>query len=267
MIDKKMAIDLTGKTAVVFGGSRGLGAAITTQFAKCGAKVYFAARTESELKALKAELDKEGYETTYGVVDVGVYSQVEAFIKKAADETGKVEIVVDNAGVLVTAGLLEATDEEIQGLLHSNLMGCHNVDKAAILYMKNAGIKGKICNTASFTGRRAFDGFFHYGMTKAAILYLTQAYAFTAAPWGINVNAVNPGIIRTKMWNRILDEAEAAGLEREAAWADYQKKYIPQGHAQTPEDIAYGTVFLCSDYANDITGQALGVDGGCAMGF
>ena len=116
---------------------------------------------------------------------------------------------------------------------------------------------GKIVTTTSFAGRRDLPhglGFGHYGMTKAAVNYITQSAAFAGADYNINVNAVGPGIVLTKMWEDILDTAEKEGKNRKEVWNEYIKTYIPLARgAQTHEDIGYMMVFLCSKYADHIT--------------
>ena len=125
---------------------------------------------------------------------------------------------------------------------------------------------GKIVTTTSFAGKRDLPhglGFGHYGMTKAAVNYITQSAAFAGADYNINVNAVGPGIVLTKMWEDILDTAEKEGKNREEAWKEYLKTYIPLARgAQTSEDIGYMMLFLCSKFADHITGQIIYVDGG-----
>ena len=156
--------------------------------------------------------------------------------------------------------------EEIKKLIDVNLMGVNNGCQSAIRRMKKYH-HGKIVNTSSFAGRHALEaGFAHYGMTKAGVIYLTQAAAYTGADENINVNAVCPGIIRSQMWETILDSYAKAGQDRETAWRDSLKRFIPLARGdQKAEDIAYGVLFLCSKYADHITGQSLNIDGGAAM--
>lgn len=119
-------------------------------------------------------------------------------------------------------------------------MGVDNGCKAAIHRMRDAGIEGKIVNISSFAGRRAMRaGFAHYGMSKSAVIYLTQAAAYAAAPFNINVNCICPGIIRTDMWEQILDSMTADGSDREVAWKNSLNTFIPLARGdQRPEDIA-----------------------------
>ena len=262
-----MKLDFTGKTAVIFGASRGIGEAIATEIARAGAIVYLAARSEKSGLGVKEKLETEGLHAEACVADVIKYEDVDAVLCRAIRETGRLDIVVNNAGIVCLSSFLDATQEEIHDLININLMGANNGCQAAIKHMIELEISGKIVNTASFAGRHALQaGFSHYGMTKAGVIYLTQAAAYAGAPYNINVNAVCPGIIRSKMWETILDSYVDNGLDRETSWKDSLKTFIPLARGdQKAEDIAYTVAFLCSEYADHITGQSINVDGGAAM--
>ena len=163
--------------------------------------------------------------------------------------------------------LIVEDDPAISKLIDTNLMGANNGCQAAIKQMIKLGTPGKIVNTSSFAGRQAMkEGFAHYGMTKAGVIYLTQAAAYAGAPYNINVNAVCPGIIRSDMWESILDSYVESGLDREESWKESLKHFIPLARGdQKAEDIAYTVAFLCSEFADHITGQSINVDGGAAM--
>lgn len=261
-----MKINLQGQTAVVYGAGRGIGEAIATELAKAGATVYVADLIKSNCDHVVEQLAKNGYKGIAVECDVGKYDQVDAVMERAERETGKLDIVINNAGIVTLGSFLDTTQEEIAKLINVNLMGTSNGLQAAIRRMQKYN-HGKIVSTASFAGRHAMkEGFAYYGMTKAAIIYLTQAAAYAGADYNINVNSVCPGIIRTPMWEKILDSYVEAGLDRESSWKDSLKHFIPLERGdQKPEDIAYAVMFLCSEYADHITGQALNVDGGASM--
>ncbi len=262
-----MKIDFSGKTAVVFGAGRGIGEAIAREIASAGAKVYIADLIKENSNGVCENLRAAGFQAEACEVDVTNFESVDAVFVKAIEETGRLDIVVNNAGIVGLKSFLDTDREEIRRLFEVNTMGINNGCQAAIKHMIELGQSGKIVNVASFAGRHALkQGFSHYGMTKAAVIYLTQAAAFTGAPYNINVNSVCPGIIRTPMWEKILDNYENSGLDREASWKESLKTFIPLERGdQKPEDIAYTVVFLCSEYADHITGQALNVDGGASM--
>ena len=261
-----MNIDFTSKTAVVFGAGRGIGQAIALELAKAGAKVYIADLVLENCEAVKKDLIQLGYKAEAMAVDVSNYEQIDAVLEKAESETGRLDIVINNAGIVTLDSFLDTPIEDIEKLIKVNLLGANNGCQAAIKRMKKYN-GGKIVNTSSFAGRRALkQGFGHYGMTKAAVIYLTQAAAFAGADNNINVNAVCPGIIRSAMWEKILDNYENHGVDKETAWKESLKTFIPLARGdQKAEDIAYTVMFLCSEYANHITGQALNVDGGASM--
>lgn len=262
-----MEIRFDGKTAVVFGGSRGIGKAIAVELAKAGATLYIASRQLANAVQTCDELKALGYNAVAEAVEVTDYAQVDGFLEKAQKETGQLDIVINNAGIVGTTPYLDATPEEIQRLFDVNVMGVNHGCQAAIKRMIPAE-GGKIVNIASFAGRRAMRaGFAHYGMSKSAVIYLTQAAAYAASPYNINVNAVCPGIIRTDMWEQILDAMlEGNDRDREEVWKESLDTFIPLARGdQKPEDIAYTILFLCSTYADHITGQSVNVDGGGSM--
>jgi len=262
-----MKIDLSGKTAVIFGASRGIGEGIATVIANSGATVYVSSRSTRNCEAMRDKLKAGGYKAECCAADVSSYEEVDKVLRKAISETGRLDIVVNNAGIVCLSSFLEATQSEIMDLINVNLMGANNGCQAGIKHMIELGISGKIVNTASFAGRHALQaGFSHYGMTKAGIIYLTQAAAYAGAPYNINVNSVCPGIIRSDMWESILDSYVSNGMDREESWKESLKTFIPLARGdQKAEDIAYTVAFLCSEYADHITGQSINVDGGAAM--
>ncbi len=261
-----MNIDLKGQTAVVYGAGRGIGEAIATELAKAGATVYVADIMDENCEHVVAELKKQGYDGVAVKCDVSKYSDVDAVMERAESETGRLDIVINNAGIVTLGSFLETTHDEINRLINVNLIGTSNGLQAAVRRMQKYN-HGKIVSTASFAGRHAMkEGFAYYGMTKAGIIYLTQAAAYAGANYNINVNSICPGIIRTPMWEKILDSHVEAGQDRETSWKENLKHFIPLERGdQKPEDIAYAVLFLCSKYADHITGQALNVDGGASM--
>ena len=243
-----MEIDLSGQTAVVFGSGKGIGAVVSEQLAQAGAMVYLASRTEANCIKVMEKITENGGKASAAACDVSDIEQVNEVLQKAEEETGRLDIVINNAGIDCVTPFVECSQEEIMRVIMTNQMGVNNGLQCALRRMKKYG-----------------HGFGHYGMTKAAVNYLTQTAAFAGADYNINVNAVGPGIVKTKMWEDILDTDEADGKNREQTWEEYQKKYIPLARgAQSHEDIGYMMLFLCSKYADSITGQVIYVDGGAS---
>lgn len=261
-----MNIRFDGKVAVVFGAAGGIGEAIVTLFAEGGAIVYIADYNLENAKKISEKLNALHYKTKPVKVDVSKDSEVNAVIKLVVAENNKIDIVVNNAGIVGLNSYLETTSEEFKRLLDVNLIGVDNGTKAALAEMIKQN-DGKIVNVSSFAGRHALEsGFAHYGITKAGVIYLSQAAAYAGAPYNVNVNSICPGIIRSPMWEEILDSFEKGGLDRETSWKENLKRYIPLARGdQKAIDIAYSVAFLCSEYADHISGQALNVDGGASM--
>ncbi len=261
-----MDINLSGQTAVVYGAGRGIGEAIVKQLAEVGANVYIADLILENCEHVRDKLLKLGYKAHAVACDVSKIEEVDAVLKFAEEQTNRLDIVINNAGIVRLDSFLDTSQEDIKRLVDVNIMGANNGCQCAIRRMKKYN-QGKIVNTSSFAGRRALKaGFAHYGMTKAGIIYLTQAAAYTGADYNINVNAICPGIIRSQMWEKILDSYEDSGQDREVAWKESLKQFIPLARGdQKAEDIAYSVLFMCSKYADHITGQSLNVDGGASM--
>jgi NAD(P)-dependent dehydrogenase (short-subunit alcohol dehydrogenase family) len=176
-----------------------------------------------------------------------------------------VDIAVHCVAIMMPEAWLDAPQDKVQRLVNVNVMGTSNVIQETLRKMIPCE-QGKFLILASIGGKIAERTIPHYRMSKAAVLSMTMTAAKEAAEHNINVNAICPGIIRTDMWEKQLlpDRAERMGLEKEDAW-DRITGGIPLKRPQTPEDVANAAAFLCSDFAANITGQALNVDGGMCM--
>lgn len=263
-----IAIDLKGKTAVVCGGGRGLGRAIAEKLGEAGANVFIGNRNEEEGKETVQAIQNRGVKSGYHKLDVAVEAEVVDFFAAALEfANGKIDIVVHNAGIIETRSLLEIQGEDAKRVYEINVIGLGNVLKAALNEMISKQ-HGKIVTIPSIAGVKALGMLEHYSASKFATVALTKNAALQAAPYHINVNAVAPGIIRTKMWEEILDsmtEGSTKNEERNSTFDESVKNLIPFGNAQTEEDIANAVLFLVSDLAKEITGQVLAVDGGTTI--
>lgn len=258
-------IDLTGKTAAVTGGGRGLGKAIALTLASAGANVWIGNRKEEQSKEAVKEIQALGVKAGYTVMDVSRFEDAQKFMDDAEKfGNGKIDIMINNAGVISTDPFLDITPEEFKRLLDINVVGVSNTLQIAIKKMIPHKA-GKIVVISSIAGRKGLGFVDHYCATKAATISLVQSAAYAAAPYHINVNSVAPGIIRTKMWEEILDGIVPPGGNRDEVFNENIKKMIPLNKPQTEQDIADAVLFLCSDLANEITGQTLNVDGGAIM--
>lgn len=257
-----ISIDLSGKTAIVTGAARGIGRETALTLAKAGAYVIVADINRELGNEAASEIQSLGLKSTFSYCDVTDLQNVQ----RVANDPEQLDIFVHIAGIMLTEGLMDAPVEKIENLFRVNVLGCSNAYRAALERMIPQRF-GKVVTMSSSAGRAGGPVHAYYRMSKAAIISLNQSAAYTAAPYGINVNTICPGIIRTEMWEEILDAfaKNTDSEKREAQWRSYVEKSIPMGRPQTCEDIANGVLFLCSDLAANITGQALNICGGMCM--
>ena len=260
-------IDFSGKAAIVTGGASGIGKAIAMELAGCGARIWIGDRDGQNASAACDEIISKGGEAGFTRIDVSKPDDVAALFEGAKAAYGDIGIVVNSAGVFLPDALLDATPERVKAHLDINLFGMIYVTRLALKTMIAQGGGGKILNVSSVGGRGGEAGSPYYALGKSGVINFTQSAALTGAPHGINVNAICPGIIRTPMWDVILDR-EAGGdpaADKDELFSGIVKRRVPLGRAQTAEEMAYAACFLCSGYADAILGQALNVSGGDRM--
>ena len=240
------------KTAVVTGASRGIGAACAVALAKSGYNVILGYKVNKERAEQLAEVLVSGYGVAAVPVqaDVSNSSEAQALIDVAYRNFGAVDVLVNNAGIAGYKLFTDITDEDWAQMIGVNLTGVFNCSRAAVKYMVSQK-SGSIVNISSMWGQVGASCEVHYSAAKAGVIGLTQALAKELAPSGIRVNCVCPGVIKTDMLADIEDEIIASLAEE-----------TPLGRLGTPKDIADSVAFLCSDRAEFITGQILGVNGG-----
>ncbi len=260
-----MNFDFTGKNVVVTGAGSGIGKGIALEFADNGANVWIGEIVDDHGNATLQELQKHGERFGYTKADISSRVQVEKMFAAANSALGGIDIVVNAAGIFCFKGFFEATPEDIRGHLDVNLLGTIYGCQIGVDYMKKQGRGGKIVNISSVGGRQGELESPFYALGKSGVINFTQSAAYNAAPYGINVNAVCPGTIRTPMIEAILAEKAGKKGNTDGLFMDLVKSRSPLGVPQTVEDMAYATLFLCSDYAKNITGQALNVCGGFKM--
>lgn len=238
---------LTGKRAIVTGASRGIGRAIVDRFAAEGARVMAAARTKpADLPASILWRD----------CDVGQRRDIDALIAEARREFGGIDVLVNNAGILIGKTVLDMTDEEFDRQFAVNVRSVFQACRATIPVMIEGG-GGAIVNLGSISGQTADYGMAAYNATKAAVHLLTKSIAIDHGPQGIRCNAVCPGWIRTDMLKDNFD------LFPDPVAAEAQARALhPLQRLGEPSDIAAMAAFLASDDAGFVTGQLFTVDGG-----
>ena len=248
--------DLSGKTALVTGGSRGLGRAIALAFAAQGADVAVNFRGNAEaaddVAGRIAGLGRRAI-TVQGDTSGG-REACEAIVKGAMDGLGAVDILVNNAGITRDNLLMRMDGEEWDTVIETNLSGPFWMTRAIARPMMKAR-SGRIINMSSAAGRMGNPGQANYAAAKAGLIGLTKTTARELASRGITCNAIAPGLIETDL---------TAGLPEAAA--DALKGLTPLGYVGTVDDVAAAAVYLASDEARYVTGQVLGVDGGIVMG-
>jgi len=244
--------DLSNKTAVVIGGTSGLGRAIAIGLARSGANVIAAGRREELVEEVCAEIEKRGRETLQKTVDVSSRESIDALRDAVLEKFGAVNILVNAAGRTAKNPTAEVSENEWQTILDTNLNGTLRACQSFYEPLKKSG-KGKIVNIASLASFVAFHEVAAYGASKAAVLALTKSLGCEWARDGICVNALVPGVFPTELNEKLLNGTERG---REILTRTPMKRF---GRA---EEIVGAAVFLASDAASFITGQTVAVDGG-----
>lgn len=246
-------IDLTGKIAVVTGGAKGIGRAVTARLAKDGAIVFALGRTEP----------KEGMQITgntetdsrikFLAADVSDADNLKDVIDKIIKENEKIDILVNNAGITKDNLLIRMSEKDFDDVMNINLKGAFLASKFVSRYMMSKR-QGRIINIGSVVGTIGNPGQANYASSKAGMIGLTKSLAKELSARNILVNLIAPGYVKTEMTDKLSDEQRK-----------YFEENIPLKRIAEPEDIANTVSFFCSDDSAYITGQVIHVDGGLAM--
>jgi 3-oxoacyl-[acyl-carrier protein] reductase len=252
--DRRRMANLQGRIALVTGASQGIGRACAQELARAGATVALAARNEAKLAEAAAEITAAGGSAAVFALDVASEESIKAGAKAIIERFGKVEIVVNNAGITRDGLMMAMKRPDWDDVLRTNLTGAFLLTQALLRPMlKNRW--GRIINITSVVGRTGQAGQVNYASSKAGLIGMTRSLAREVASRGITVNAVAPGYIETPM-TAVLDDKQREGMMAQ----------IPLGRAGTDLEIAQAVAFLASEAAAYITGHVLDVNGGMFMG-
>jgi NAD(P)-dependent dehydrogenase (short-subunit alcohol dehydrogenase family) len=248
--------NLKGRNALVTGASKGLGRAMALALAKNGARVALVSRDREKLESVAREIGDAGSKADVFVADITQEDQVARVEKEVAEKVGKIQILINNAGMNLRKNITDFTLEEWRGVQDTNLTSVFLMCRAFVPHMKGSGY-GRILNMTSIMAHVSMPQRTAYSSTKAALLGLTKALALELAPEGVTVNGISPGPFATEMNTPILQNPELN--------AQFVSK-IPVGRWGKLEEVGALAAFLCSEDAGFITGTDILIDGGwCAM--
>ncbi|MBT2581908.1 3-oxoacyl-[acyl-carrier-protein] reductase [Planococcus sp. ISL-109] len=245
---------LTGKTAIITGASRGIGAAIARRFAEQGANIVVNySGSQEKAEAVVREIEQTGGKAIAVKANVADAVAVKAMIDAAMERFGSIDILVNNAGITRDNLMMRMKEDEWDDVINTNLKGVFLCTKAVTRQMMKQR-HGRIVNIASIVGVMGNAGQANYVAAKAGVIGLTKTTARELASRGITANAVAPGFITTDMTEKLGEDVQASMLSQ-----------IPLARFGAPEDVANAALFLASDEASYVTGQTLNLDGGMVM--
>jgi NAD(P)-dependent dehydrogenase (short-subunit alcohol dehydrogenase family) len=249
---------MQGKVVVVTGASSGIGRAAALVFAKNKATVVAVGRNEGELVGLSTELKKGSGSIKPHLADVTEHSQIERIVNDTKDKFGKIDVLVNSAGIIMMGSIETTTLDDWDKLMQINLRSVFQITQMCVPHL--AETKGNVVNVSSVAGTRAFPNVLAYCVSKAAVDQFTRCCALELAPQGIRVNAVNPGVVVTNLHKR-------SGMEDDAYanFLEHSRATHPIGRVGTPEEVAELIYYLASDKAGWITGATYEIDGGRAQ--
>ena len=266
-----MSGQLSGRSALVTGGARGIGAAIATALANAGASVMIADILEERGRETAAALSKSGAKSDFVKLDVADDEQWAAAVETTVAKLGGLDILINNAGVEITSLVVDLKPADIRKMCDVNILGVGLGMKHAFRAMRPGGAAGKggaVVNVASVAATIAFPAISIYSGTKSAVDRLTRVAAMEAGKlgYGVRVNCVYPGLIATEMGIQLANDIVAAGLAPDMGAAVQSViDQTPLGRLAEVSEVADAIVFLCSKEARFVTGAGLPVDGGMGM--
>lgn len=244
---------LKDKIAIVTGAGRGIGAATAMKFAKEGAKVVVADINEEDVNNTVEEIKSAGGEAVASIANVVNKEEVDKMVNDTVEKFGKLDIIVNNAGITADSKLVKMTEEQWDKVIAVNLKGVYNCGQAAAKVMTEQG-SGVILNASSVVGIYGNYGQTNYAATKWGVIGMTKTWAKELGKKGVRANVVAPGFILTPMTEKMPEKV-----------LDMMKNKAPLRRLGNPEDIANAYAYLASDEASFVTGAVLSVDGGTVL--
>jgi 3-oxoacyl-[acyl-carrier protein] reductase len=259
-------LGLAGKTAVVTGGSRGIGRAVGLALAREGARVLLVARDAARVEGAAEQIaGATGATVSALAADLGRLDEVTRVVEEARRRLGRLDILVNNAGAIRGGDFLSIADQQWIEDWNLKLLGYIRMARAVLPVMRAQG-GGRICNVIGAAARNPTPTYLPGGAANAAVVNFRKGLADLAAPWGVLVTAVSPGATRTERWRTLIaQQAAATGRDPADLKAEAERAY-PLGRIATPEDVADLVCFLVSARASFLTGICVTVDGGATRG-
>lgn len=256
----------SNKIVVITGGGKGIGRAISLRFAEEGADLLIGYNSDQAAADETAkEVEKAGRRVKVMKVDVTKKSDCEALVRAAVDQFGRIDVAVNNAGVSTMNWVVDMTEDEWDFNMDVNAKGVFLCCQAQVKQFIQQGKGGRIVNVASLASKRPVPLLAHYAASKFAVLGFAKSLALEVAKYGITVNNVCPGLVKTAMQEREIGwEAKLKGVNADQIKKEYVEA-VPLGRLEEPDDVAGVVLFLSSDDAAYMTGQAVNVTGGMEM--
>src|SRR4051812_32002260 len=257
-------MELSGQAAIVTGAGRGIGRSTALELARMGADIVIAELDKAGAEKTAAEVQGLGRKALVLPTDVTKRGDLTAMVQRTQQQFGRIDILINNAGIYRAAATLDITDEHWDAIMDINAKAVFFATQA-VLPVMIAQKRGAIVNLASMAGKIGSKTNLPYNASKAAVVSMTKSLALAHAADGIRVNCVCPGFVETDMWQMVArDQSRLLGLTPEE-FTRQREKSVPLGRMEKPQDVANVIAFLCTDRAGYMTGQALSVDGGLVM--
>jgi meso-butanediol dehydrogenase / (S,S)-butanediol dehydrogenase / diacetyl reductase len=257
-------VDLKGQIAIVTGGGRGIGRAIALELGRQGADIVIAELDQAGAKRTAEEVGALGRRSLATTTDVTSRADLRAMVDRAKAEFGRIDILINNAGIYRAAATLDVTEDHWDAIMNINAKAVFFATQAVLPTMM-AQKSGAIVSLASMAGKIGSKTNLPYNASKAAVVSMTKSLALAHAGDGIRVNCVCPGFVETDMWTVVSrDQGKLLGMTPEE-FTRQRAASVPLGRMERPEDVAHVVAFLAGPRSGYMTGQALSVDGGLVM--